>query len=180
MSISDEMVSVDSNCLTFLVESLEGIEKPTDALAEQKIALARCFYFGVPLLTTETVRREAEDIRDPVRREKHLSWMRTHFGTVPLQASPGQISQRAKHLHQFHPKVKDWKDCAALSEAEAAQFAILLSYDDRFVRQLSGKSNVRLVKPVPFWISLNIPKGTPPKWKPDHVNPLVTQSWWYW
>lgn len=180
MSITDDMVSVDSNCLTFLIDSLEGIEKPTDALAEQKIALVRCFYYGVPLLTTETVRREAENIRDPVRREKHLGWMRTHFGTVPLQALPGQISQRANYFQRFHSNARDRKDCTALSEAEAAQFAILLSYDDRFVRQLSGKSKVRLMKPVPFWTSFNIPKGTPPKWKPAHLNPLITQSWWYW
>jgi len=173
----EDMVSLDSNCLTFLLEALEGIAKPTDALADQKIALVRLFFHGAPLLTTPTVRSEAEQISDPARQAKHQSWMMTHFGTVPIRVPANQIAQRAKHFRQWHRKPKD---CTVLAEAEAAQFAILLSYDDRFVRRLAGKANVQLMKPLAYWESLKIPKGSKPRWVPDQPNPLVTQNWWHW
>jgi hypothetical protein len=171
------MVGVDSNCLSFLIDALEGIEKPTDALADQKIALARIFFYGVPLFTTRTVKNECEDIPDPVRRAKHHSWIMTHFGTLPIRVPPEEIARRAERLHVSHRKPKD---CTVLAEAEVTHLAVLLTYDDKFVRRLDGKSNVLLMKPLPYWESLNIEKGTKPRWEPDYVNPLVHQSWWLW
>jgi hypothetical protein len=75
---------------------VEGIAKPTDALADQKIALVRLFFHGSPLLTTPAVRTEAEQSSDPDRNAKHQSWMMTHFGTVPIRMPANQIAQRAK------------------------------------------------------------------------------------
>jgi hypothetical protein len=56
----EDMAGLDSNCLTFLLEALEGIAEPTDALAAQKIALVRLFFYGTPLLA-RTQRRGLHD-----------------------------------------------------------------------------------------------------------------------
>jgi len=173
-----EVMGVDSNCLSFIIDAFEGIQKPTDGLAEQKIALARIFFYtGQTFLTVPTVKRECEDIKDLVLKAKHQNWMMTHFGTLPIREPPEEIARRAKHFQQFHPKERD---CMVLAEAEAAQLAILLTFDFDFVDRLTGKSNVVLVKPLDCWKALGIPKGAPPKTVPHPTNPLIDQSWWVW
>jgi len=172
------MMGADSNCLSFIIDAFEGIEKPTDSLAEQKIALARIFFYTYEtFFTTPTVKAECDRISDPVRRAKHESWILTHFGTLPVHVPPDAIDRRAQYFHQFHPKQRD---CMILAEAEATQLAILLSFDFNFVDRLAGKSAVRLIKPLDYWTELDIPKGAQPKKVPHPTNPLVAYEWWRW
>ena len=174
----ERMMGVDSNCLSFIIDALQGIEKPTDRLAEQRIALARTFFYtGQTFFTTPKVKSECENIPDPVRKAKHQSWMVTHFGTLPIRVPEDDISQLARYFNQFHPKESD---CMVLAEAEASQLDILLSFDFDFVDHLAGKSNVILMKPLDYWNALGIRKGSPPKTVPHPTNPLIDQRWWRW
>lgn len=172
-----DMMGADSNCLTFVVDAFEGIEKPSDPLAEQRIALARIFFYSNTFLTTPTVKAECEDIPDPERRAKHHSWMMTHFGTLPVRLPPGVIARRAQQFHEFHRRERD---CMVLAEAEATELAILLSFDFRFLDHLAGKSTVRLMKPLDCWNELAISKGATPKTVPHPTNPLAAYNWWRW
>lgn len=167
----ERMMGVDSNCLSFIIDALEGIEKPTDSLAEQRIALARIFFYtGQTFFTMPTVKSEVENIRDSIRKAKHESWMMTHFGTLPIHIPEDAISQRAQRFKRFHSKERD---CMLLAEAEAAQLEILLSFDFDFVDHLAGKSNVILMKPLDCWNALSIPRGSPPN--PIQPIPSLTR-----
>jgi len=172
----ERMMGVDSNCLSFIIDAFEGTEKPTDSLAEQRIALARIFFYtGQTFLTTPTVKREIEKIPDLVRRKEHQSWMMTLFGTLPVRVPPEEISRRSQNYQRFHRKQSD---CMVLAEAEVTRLAILLTFDFAFVDRLTGKSNVVLMKPLDCWNALGIPKGSQPKTQPHPTNPLIDQSWW--
>ena len=172
------MMGVDSNCLSFIIDAFEGIERPTDDLAEQKIALAWIFFYtGQTFFTTPIVKGECDRISDPGRRAKHQSWMLTPFGTLPVRVHPDDITRRAKYFQQFHGKERD---CRILAEAEATRLAILLSFDFDFVDRLAGQSNVMLMKPLDCWRLFDIPKGSPPKTVPHPTNPLVAHDWWRW
>ena len=50
-------IGLDSNCLSYVIQALEGVSRPTDALADQKIALVRLYiYTPGTLWTLPTVR----------------------------------------------------------------------------------------------------------------------------
>lgn len=171
-----QSTGIDSNCLSFIVDALDGIETPADGIAAQKIALARIFFYGgQTLFTTPTVRAECDRISNAVRREKHHSWMMTHFGTLPVRVPQHALKARALVLQQFHPKERD---CMILAEAEALQLAILLSFDFDFVERLKGKTTIKLMKPLDSWQLMGTPKGATPKTIPTSDNLLAAQQWW--
>jgi hypothetical protein len=172
------MMGADSNCLTFAIDAFVGIEKPTDAMADQKIALARIFFYsGETFFTMPTVQRECNRIPDPVRRADHRSWRMVHFGVPPIRVRQDAIRRRARQFHKVHRKRPD---CLILAEAKAAQLAILLSYDFKFIDCLSSTSNVILMKPLDCWNALGIPRGATPRKVPHATNPLDAHTWWRW
>ncbi len=168
-------VGLDSQCLSFIIDALEGVAEPTDALAEQKVALVRTYlYTPGTLWTMPTVKREFERIRDPVRRAKHRSWTSVLFGVYPLK-DPKAVRQRAAELEVLHA---DIDDRMVLAEAEDIGFSVLLSFDADFVKHLTHRTRLNLTRPVPFWDSLAIPKGATPDKVPNPENPLASQTWW--
>ncbi len=78
-------IGLDSMCLSYVIDVLEGVSEPTDSLAAQRVALARAyFYTPGTLWTLPTVRREFERIKDPERRARHVSWTNSIFGVLPV------------------------------------------------------------------------------------------------
>jgi len=172
-----ETVGIDSNCLSYIIDVLEGVPEPADELARQKSALARLFFYRRETLwATPTVKAECLPIRNARRRALHESWMNVHFGPLPLN-NPERVKTRAVELQAFHG---DKDDCTILAEAEDMGFDVLLSYDEEFIDRLGKHSEVRLMKPAPYWESLKFPRGSPPSRMPAYGNPLGWQSWWRW
>jgi len=170
-------VGLDSQCLSYVIDALEGVEKPTDNLAEQKVALVRTyFYTPGTLWTMPTVKREFERISDPVRRAKHQSWTSVLFGVCPLN-NPEAVTRRAAELEEFHP---DIDDRMLLAEAEDVGFSTLLSFDADFVKHLGHRTRLSLTTPGSFWQSLAVPRGAAPHHVPAPGNPLASQTWWRW
>ncbi len=170
-------ITLDSNCLSFLIAALEGIARPTDNLTDEKIALVRIYlYTSGTLWVTPTVKREFERIKDAAKKGRHQRWTSSNFGVRPVN-DPSAIKRRGTNLKRFHPGKNDR---TVLAEAEDIGFATLLSFDQKFVKRLAPHARLTLTTPGEFWISLAIPKGAEPNKEPTPDNPLSMQQWWQW
>jgi len=170
-------IGLDSNCLSYIIDALEGLTQPTDDLALQRVALVRLFlYTPGTLWTMPTVKEEFARIPEPIRRASHESWTSVLFGVRPLNR-PANVRQRAADLERYHSKLEDR---LVLAEAEDIGFSALLSFDNTFIKRLQHHARLRLTTPRAFWDSLLIPKGAAPVQLPAKDNPLLHQTWWRW
>ncbi len=171
-------IGLDSQCLSYLIDALEGIGPPTDSLADQKVALVRLYlYTPGTLWVTPTVQTEFLRIRDARRRGKHESWTSVLFGVRPV-ANSAAVDQRAAEMLTAHG---DADDCRILAEAEDIGLQTLVTFDDDLVKHLSSRtSTVCLTRPATLWAELDIPRGAPPIKMPSLGNPLANQAWWRW
>ena len=107
-------LGLDSNCLSYVIDALEGVAEPTDDLATQKIALVR-FYLYTPgtLWTMTMVKQEFSRIPDLARRASHEKLdERTLRRAPPEQArigeaagsGPGALPPQARRLHGLGPR----------------------------------------------------------------------------
>jgi hypothetical protein len=171
-------LGLDSQCLSYLLDSIENIDKPSDSLADEKIALLRTwFYNNSTFILTETVISEVRRIRDITRREFHESYIRTLFLDYKVH-DRDTVQAKAIQFNQYHP---GHSDCLILAEAEELKLDFVLTYDHDFWKSLSDVPNTtKLMKPSEYWINLNISKGEKPVTVPHHTNPLCEQTWWRW
>jgi len=169
-------VGVDSNCFTYAIEALERVQEPTDAIADQRVALVRLFHYRrETFILTPTVEQEYARIRDDRRREAHRSWHSVHFDTRPI-SDPVAVARRVAELRAFHGDT----DCQVLAEAEDMGLGALVSLDAKFVTRLGLRARLKLTRPADYWRSLAIPRGATPAWEPTPDNPLAGQTWWRW
>ena len=171
-------IGLDSQCLSYLLDGIAGITEPRDALAEEKKALLRIwFYQHGTFILGETVISEVAKIRNLDRREFHQSFVRTLFLDYPVR-DLAMVEARAAHFQRDHPQ---HDDCRILAEAEELKLDFLLTYDHDFWKRLSITcSTTKLMKPSTYWRSLGISKGASPVTVPHPTNPLSQQSWWKW
>lgn len=171
-------IGLNSQCLSYLLDGIAGITEPLGALAKEKKALLRIwFYQHGTFILGETVISEVAKIRNLDRREFHQGFVRTLFLDYPVR-DLATVEARAAHFHQTHPKPDD---CRILAEAEELKLDFLLTYDHDFWKRLSTTSlTTKLRKPSTYWSSLGIQKGTAPITAPHPTNPLSQQSWWRW
>ena len=172
----ERQVGLDTQCFSYLLDAIAGIEMPTDALAPQKVALLRTwFYQPGTFILSETVISEVARIRHLERRELHESFVRTLFLDYPVR-SLATVEARATELIEIHPGPSD---CRIFAEAEDLELDFLITYDHAFWKRISGiNSKTKLRKPLEYWESLEIPKGAQPVTVPHHTNPLSQQEWW--
>jgi predicted nucleic-acid-binding protein len=170
-------VTMDSQCFTYICEAINGVSKPEDSLAAEKIALFRSYlYLPDTLYVSPTVIQEFQNIRDAEKRRKHEECL-VLFSEVFIE-NRELVEKFTKNYSKYHSGLRD---CAILAEAEVSEFDFLLSYDSKFLKNLSKHCNlVNLVSPSEFWSKLNIQKGIQPDKIPHHTNPLGVESWWLW
>lgn len=171
-------VGLDSQCFSYLLDAIDGIEEPTDQLAQERKALIRAWlYMPGTFYLPETVVAECAKIRRAERRELHDSFRQTLFLDLPVQNRAG-VESRTKFLLRFHPRQND---CRVLAEAEDLGLDTLLTYDWDFRQRLAPKSTaVAVTTPGDYWARLGVAKGSSPKTTPHKTNPLSKQSWWRW
>lgn len=169
-------IGLDSQCFTYLIDAMAKPQEPTDALAEQRIALFRVFlYRKGGLFLTPTVRKEFEAIPSTDRAAHHSNWTTLFPETQPIDQS--KIDRRAVELRAFH---RDAGDCYILAEAEDAGLRELLTFDSAFISNLSSHTKSALRRPADCWNRLGIPRGASPVTIPRGDNPLSGESWWRW
>jgi hypothetical protein len=168
---------VRASVLSYVIDAFSGVSAPTDALASQKVALARLFFYrSGTLWVTPTVTAECARIRNVSRSELHASFISVLFGELPV-ADSSTTKGRATVLRQHHA---GQNDCAIVAEAEAVGHSVLLSFDSSLVRHLASHTAVQLVEPLEYWNALSIPRGARPDKEPHSTNPLSSQAWWRW
>ncbi len=167
---------LDSQCYTYLIDAMAGLDEPTDDLAEQRIALFRTLlYRESGLFISPTVRMEYKRIRDGVRASFHEEWTTLFPETQPI--NPSRIDARTNELRALHD---DPDDCRILAEAEDSGLSVLLSFDSKFIARLGRASAVAIRRPLDYWLSLHIPRGSMPVMSPRSDNPMASQTWWRW
>lgn len=176
--MGDLSIGLDSQCLSYLLDAIAGIEEPSDPLASEKKALLRSWLYKPGTFTlTETVISEVRRIRSAERRQFHESFMRTLFLDYAVH-DLNAVQARATHFQMTHPEPND---CRILAEAEELGLDIVLTYDHDFRKRLHGASpTTKLIMPSAYWTSLDVPRGAEPKTVPHHTNPLSEQRWWRW
>ena len=169
-------IGLDSQCLSYLLDGISGISKPTDVLASEKIALLRSWFYRSGTFTlTQTVVSEVAEIPNTERREVHQSFIRTLFLDYPVNDAVA-VQARAE---QFQDKHSSINDCRILAEAEELGLDAVITYDNNFWKRLHNASaTTRLIKPTVYWESLGVPHGAQPKTAPHHTNPLSKEEWW--
>ena len=174
-------VAIDSNCLTYLVDSMYSYERPMNDLADQKIALLRTYLYQDEILyISSTVKSEYQKINNVLKRERHEGISNVVLGDVPA-SNPKSIEDRFYFYANVHTGQRNKKDCRILAESELGGCQYLLTYDFPFLSRLKGKTKIIKMKtPVEFWSSLNIPRGVRPVRAPSPTNPLSNQTWWFW
>lgn len=174
---STEEVFIDSNCLSYAVDAMWGVEAPTTPPIEEKVALIRAFFYGASTLwTTVTVRREFELMPEGAKLEAHRSTTNVLFGIRP-PVDPAAVEVRARELLPFHD---DFDDCLVLAEVEGACGEVLLTFDGDFIKRLGPQALVRVMRPTEYWKALAIPRGARPRTVPRFDSPLAAQDWWQW
>jgi predicted nucleic acid-binding protein len=171
-------VGLDSQCLSYLLDSIDGIEEPTDPLAGERKALLRSwFYTPGTFILTQTVFSEVSKIKNIDRREFHKRFTSRQFPIFPVRDLTN-VQTRAAQFEGNHPK---YNDCLILAEAEELGLDFLITYDDDFLKRLyNTSSTTRLIKPSEYWTYLDIRKGAKTVNAPNDTNPFSKQSWWRW
>lgn len=176
----DFRVALDSQCFTYIIETMDDAVEPTDHEADEKKALMRIFLYFHGIYITETVDSECKDIQDSDRRTLHNNFIDQLIDLLEVH-NIKEVESRAGYFNSIHCGVKNKNDCRILAEAEALHLTHLLSYDTKFINRLAGISRtVKLLTPTDFWKGLDIPKGATPVTLPRKSNPLSKQSWWRW
>lgn len=178
ITAQETKIGLDSHCLSYLLDAIDGIEEPTDSLSDERKALLRIWlYSRETFYVSETVMNEVARIRSVERRSLHEHFVKIHLQAPPMH-NPPTVEARLTELRSSHPGVND---CRVLAEAEDLQLAILLTYDWDFKRHLEFASSiVKVMAPSIYWSTLGIPKGAQPITAPHRTNPLSRQSWWRW
>jgi hypothetical protein len=175
-----DLVAIDSNALTYLVDAIEPSYDPdhdAPALAAERKAMIRAYiYGGVQFWIMPTVEAEYDKIRDPSRHLRHqrAAWILLH--DAPIGASANALSARASQLAPHHP---DANDRRIVAEAEASGLRSLLTRDDAMIANLQPHTELILQYPSAFWASLDVSPYSVPVHKPHPTNPLAHVPWWY-
>jgi hypothetical protein len=180
MGIDTEMVALDSNAMTYLIEGLNCVSgPPLGREAESKIALVRSFFYlpnSSCFHLTPTVEAEYKRIKDQPKLENHRSWGMVHFSPVRPLPNANQLCVRTQQLQQHH---SDYDDCRILAECEMCQIKTLITSDRNFRKNLARQAvGVKVCAPLDYWQSRGVAPGTPPRRLPTHDNPLSQVSWW--
>ena len=173
----EEPIGLDSQCLSYLIDAMQGVVAPSGDLAEEKVALFRIYlYTPGTLSVTPHVLEECARMRNKDRRSLHASYVNVLFGE-PCLNSPDRVGVRTLERGSSH---SGHSDCRILAEAEDVRLTTLLTYDAAFIRRLGHASHVALVRPADYWDVLSIPRGTRPDKLPHQTNPLASMRWWQW
>ena len=77
------LIAFDSNVLSYLLQAIQAgsdpARDPDPALSAERVAACRLFFYLEQVFVVPTVEREASLIRDALRRDEHLRFIRFQF-----------------------------------------------------------------------------------------------------
>jgi len=175
-----EMIALDSNVVTYLVEAMTTGYDPEsdddDRLRLERISAMRVFLYVGNLFVTPTVIVELRKISELESRQLHELVTLALLGEL-VHLDQHKVERRTQEFLSHHSKEQD---CRILAEGEAGGVGRLLTFDSTLVTRLQAQTNVRIATASTFWEEWALPQGAPPRWEPVPTNPLATQDWWRW
>ena len=179
--LTNSLVCIDSNCLTYLVDAMALGGRPTGNEAEEKIALLRIyFYRNDTLYVSPTVKAEYEKMTNKVKRQNHRGIADILLGDIQ-SLDPHVLESQALEYAKYHNGERNKIDCRILAETELGGGNILLTYDKDFLRRLRNRTHsIRMLMPSEFWSGLSYTKGIKPVTSPHPTSPLAAEAWWAW
>lgn len=178
MDIAKIRIGADSQCVSYIIDAMQGVLEPRGPLADEKKALFRIYlYLPRTIFVTPTVMTECAEIRNSDLRTMHESFFAVFFDEVIIEESTS-LEPRIEELKKMH---RGAKDCQILAESESGNIDVLLTYDSTMISHLRDASKTtKLAKPTEIWRNLAIPRGSRPDKIPHSTNPLSKQEWWIW
>ena len=175
-----EPIGIDSNALTYLIDSTEpGYDPANDEprLAVERVAMLRIFFYAdLDFWVSPTVKVEYNKILDEYRNIRHGRFTDFLLLDQPIEVDEDRLKARVCKLLANH---SGETDCRVLAEVEALGLDTLLSFDSRFARRVQPLTRVKLTRPSDFWSSLGIASGASPVRRPVRANPLSQVTWWH-
>lgn len=175
------IITLDSQCFTYLALTFFNQKKPLDDLAQEKVALFRSFVYGeVELSIVPTVEEEWKQIKCLEKYKQHEDANEILIPTLSpyySSLSSEKVSSLTLKYLQYHPQKND---CKILSEAEALNCDFFVSYDKNLINRLSEVSKAPILRPKELWKMLDVPRNANPKVIPKTENPMANEVWWKW
>ncbi|MGB8993168.1 MAG: type II toxin-antitoxin system VapC family toxin [Desulfobaccales bacterium] len=173
-----DKIAIDSNILSYFVDvTLPNYDPLNDheSLRNEKISTLRIALYDrdTRLYILPLVEIEWRCISDTQRRFLHSMGKLVVFSSRPWRIDSTKLKQLIAYLLKNHPKEKD---CQLLAEAELTGMKIILTNDNDFIKNLSNKTTVMILRPSEYLKKLNIKMGTPPIRRPDKSNPLIHKT----
>lgn len=138
----NDRVGIDSNTLTYLVESMDPGYNPTADLynlAYKRISLLRIYLYGaIPFHIVPTVTKEYQKIKIKLRKDTHESLCKILLLDEPWSIAENGITQRITEQPDGHERVpQDTFSDELQFEISKSSFCFLTCYGG--TRQLSGR-----------------------------------------
>jgi hypothetical protein len=170
-------ITIDSNALTYLLQSMEPEYDPVNDLARtERIAMIRTFmYFSRSYYILPEVGKEYQRIKGQSWRKSHENLVGSLLHEVDWSMDENELTRKRDYFLSRHSKAAD---CRVLAEAELANMDVLLSNDKKFIERLSDLTAVNLTTPSSFWHLLGLSPGSDPLIIPNFTNPLYFKGWW--
>lgn len=167
--------------VTYLLEAMATGKRPVDDLADEKISLLRTYlYRDEKFYISSTVKAECSKIPDDEWRKCHVN-LEDLLLEDALKPDIRAVEIRTNEYMQLHKGTQKRNDCRIVAEAELGGCKYLLTYDQALIKNLAGRPDgIRLLTPLAFWSSLDVPHGSNPVLKPHPTNPLSQETWWKW
>lgn len=172
------MIGIDSDCLSYLIDTIEDVSEPIGDTANEKKSLFRIYLYSESIFfVTPTVEMQYNRIKDVDRRKLHESFSEVVFSDADIH-DHDEVKRLVGCYSKYH---KDAEDCRILAEAVTINLGVLLTNGKQFRSHLSNRvTSLRLERPSAYWQSLNIPRGDQPQREPHSTNPLSGETWWRW
>ncbi len=174
-----DVVGIDSNALTYLIEAMRpGYDPARDpsGLGPERIAMIRVFLYGARgLHLTPMVAVEYQAIRNDEKRAAHARAACILLLDGPWRLDEEAVAARVAELRRRHGSLKD---CRVVAESEATRITHLLTCDGDLIDNLRNLASVKIERPTEYWARLSVRPGARPIWSPHDSNPLSLVSWW--
>lgn len=175
-----DKIAIDSNILSYFVDvTLPNYDPLNDheSLRNEKISILRIALYvkDIRLYILPLVETEWRRIPDNQRHFLHSIGKLVVFSSRPWTIDQTTFNNLTMKYFQYH---RNKNDCQLLAEAELTGMKIVLTNDNEFIKNLSNKTIIMIIRPSEYFEKLNIKTGTSPIRRPDKSNPLSRKTWW--
>ena len=170
-------ITIDSNAITFLLGAMSpGYDPLSDSLSNERRAIIRIALYIRKIKVPPTVTAECKRIPNMLKRLEHEG--QTILDARPWKLDDQRVEERKNDFLLCHENKE--ADCRILAEAEYVKMNILLSFDNKFIKNLNFKANgLEIIRPTEYWDRMDVSPLLQPARRPEPSTPLWKLRWWW-